>query len=137
MNRKFVETLEKKYEQEFDLISNLEIDQYGNILVAGAGEYYSRLYFWGEEDRYVCFSIDEDEGDVYEGTAAVEAHADALSAAGRCWYDLETRSELTVVEGPVNWQEEIDPEGLPIGFRWIEDEEWEALHESIEIVAMD
>ena len=43
-------------------------------------------------------------------------------------YDLEPQSsELMVVAGPPDFVGTIDPDHLPHGFRWVEDEEWEEL----------
>lgn len=43
------------------------------------------------------------------------------------WYDLDPRaSELWVVEGPRGFKiEDIDPDNLPDGFRWVGEDEWE------------
>jgi hypothetical protein len=46
-------------------------------------------------------------------------------------YDLDVNaSELCVVAGPHGCDVmSIDPDDLPSGFRWIENEEWERLNE--------
>jgi len=48
------------------------------------------------------------------------------------WYDLDPESaDLHVVAGPAGARvEDIDPDNLPAGFRWVEDGEWEAHHAS-------
>lgn len=48
-------------------------------------------------------------------------------------YDLDPQAaELWVVAGPAGWNvQDIDPDNLPEGFRWVSDEEWSELQESI------
>lgn len=48
-------------------------------------------------------------------------------------YDLDPQaSELWAVAGPAGWDiKDIDTDNLPEGFRWVSDEEWSELQESI------
>ena len=58
------------------------------------------------------------------------------NARERVLYDLDPlAAELWVVEGPRGHRiDEIDPNALPDGFRFIEDEEWPVLEAEIEVV---
>ncbi len=63
---------------------------------------------------------------------------------GRVWYDLDPYAwydldpferQLWVVEGPAGYQaEELDPQELPAGFRWVDTEEWDARGSDVQIV---
>lgn len=50
---------------------------------------------------------------------------------GLCVYDLDVQAvELWAVAGPSGFDIElIDPDHLPDGFRWVENDEWERLNE--------
>lgn len=52
-------------------------------------------------------------------------------------YDLDPlASELWVVEGPEGYDVyEIDPDCLPEGFRWIDDDEWSERNQDPIIIA--
>ena len=52
-----------------------------------------------------------------------------LTKDGLTIYDLQPQaSELCVVAGPIGYSvDQIDMDDLPIGFRWVTAEEWEAL----------
>ena len=83
---------------------------------------------WREE-----FSREPDESslkDVLEWLEGEDAEESLV------WYDLDPQaSELWVVEGPAGWDvEELDPDNLPDGFRWVTAQEWEERHEEMEIV---
>jgi len=51
------------------------------------------------------------------------------------WYDLDPLAgELWVVEGPDGHDpDKLNPDDLPDGFRWLEDGEWAARHQTMTI----
>lgn len=56
---------------------------------------------------------------------------DLVTRDGLAVYDLDPLAgELWAVAGPAGWEvREIDVDCLPNGFRWVEEEEWQALCE--------
>lgn len=76
--------------------------------------------------------------------AQTASKAPAAMEKGLVWYDLNPYArydldpfdgQLWVAEGPAGYQpEELDPQELPQGFRWVDTEEWDARGSDVEIL---
>jgi hypothetical protein len=76
---------------------------------------------------YSCCDDDTDPEEVIEEHEHLTGKAPLYGRDGLRLYDLDpAASQLWVVAGPDGWKvEDINPDSLPDGFRWVSDEEWQ------------
>lgn len=76
---------------------------------------------------YSCCNGDTETEEIIEEHEYLTGKAPLYGRDGLRLYDLDpAASQLWVVAGPDGWKvEDIDPDNLPAGFRWVPDEEWQ------------